>query len=173
MKINFMIINKINGIQLLVIGLGVFEFLQFEARADDGLTIDVIDDSEFLGLKVTGDSQKSQRIEFNGGHGPWAIMASETGKEEWSFPITTSEGRRIYRVTESVRPRIFNHSSWKPTIEFPDEPFLSKNLGESFEVVKWVKFAILTDDANRVYFQDSNKYLWEVIKAALMELGEN
>ena len=156
-----MIINKIKGIHFLVIGLfSVFKFLQFEVQADEGPTIDVIDDSEFLGLKVTGDSQKSQRIEYKSGYGPWAILSSETGKNEWGFPITTSEGKRIYRVTESVRPRIFNHSSWKPNIDFPDEPFLSKNLGESFEIVKWVKFAILTDDANRVYFQDSNKYLF-------------
>ena len=156
-----MIINKIKGIHFLVIGLfSVFKFLQFEVQADEGPTIEVIDDSEFLGLKVTGDSQKSQRIEYKSGYGPWAILASETGKNEWGFPITTSEGRRIYRVTESVRPGIFNHSSWKPNIDFPDEPFLSKNLGESFEIVKWVKFAILTDDANRVYFQDSNKYLF-------------
>ena len=61
---------------------------------------------------------------------------------------------------ESVRPRIVSHSSWKGSIDFPDEPFLSENLGESFEIVKWVKFVILTDDSNRVYFQDSRKYLF-------------
>ena len=61
---------------------------------------------------------------------------------------------------ESVRPRNFNHSSWKGDLDFPEEPFLSENLGESFEVVKWVKFTILMDDSNKVYFQDSRKYLF-------------
>ena len=130
------------------------------SRADQIPFLDVINNAGSLELKVVGDSQKSQRIEYKSDYGPWAILTSDTGKNNWSFPISNSTQRRLFRVVESVRPRIFNHSSWKANLNFPDEPFLSKNLGESFEVVKWVKFVILTDDSNRVYFQDSNKYLF-------------
>ena len=137
-----------------------FGFKELPVRANEVPFLDVENDSETLVLKVSGSSEKSQRIEFKSDYSPWAILTSDTGKDEWSFPISNFDQRRLFRVVESVRPRIFSHSSWKPSIDFPDEPFLSENLGESFEVVKWVKFVILTDDSNRVYFQDSKKYLF-------------
>ena len=115
----------------------------------------MINNAGSLELKVVGDSQKSQRIEFKSDYSPWALLTSDTGKSEWNFPISSSDQRRLFRVVESVRPRNFNHSSWKGNLDFPEEPFLSENLGESFEVVKWVKFTILMDDSNKVYFQDS------------------
>ena len=137
-----------------------FGVLQQITIADQNPTLDVINDSDSLNLKVVGDSQKSQRIEFKSDYSPWALLTSDTGKSEWNFPISSSDQRRIFRVVESVRPRNFNHSSWKGNLDFPEEPFLSGNLGESFEVVRWVKFTILMDDSNQVYFQDSRKYLF-------------
>ncbi len=129
-------------------------------RADEVPFLDVENGSKALVLKVLGSSEKSQRIEFKSDYNPWTLLTSDSGKNEWSFPVPNSDQRRLFRVVESVRPRIVSHSSWKGSIDFPDEPFLSENLGESFEVVKWVKFVILTDDSNRVYFQDSRKYLF-------------
>ena len=137
-----------------------FGVLQQITIADQNPTLDVINDSDSLNLKVVGDSQKSQRIEFKSDYSPWALLTSDTGKSEWNYPISSSDQRRLFRVVESVRPRNFNHSSWKGNLDFPEEPFLSGNLGESFEVVRWVKFTILMDDSNKVYFQDSRKYLF-------------
>ena len=127
-----------------------FGVLQQITIADQNLTLKVINDSDSLNLKVIGDSQKSQRIEFKSDYSPWALLTSDTGKSEWNFPISSSDQRRLFRVVESVRPRNFNHSSWKGNLDFPEEPFLSENLGESFEVVRWVKFTILMDDSNKV-----------------------
>ena len=76
--------------------------------------LDVINNAGSLELKVVGDSQKSQRIEYKSDYGPWAILTSDTGKNDWSFPISNSNQRRLFRVVESVRPRIFNHSSFNP-----------------------------------------------------------
>ena len=137
-----------------------FASKEFSVRANEVPFLDVENDSEALVLKVSGRPEKSQRIEFKSDYSPWAILTSYTGKNEWSFPISNSDQRRLFRVVESVRPRIISHSSWKRNVDFPDEPFLSGNLGESFEVVKWVKFVILTDDLTQIYFQDSRKYLF-------------
>ena len=113
-----------------------FASKEFLVRANEVPFLDVENDSEALVLKVLGSPEKSQRIEFKSDYSPWAILTSDTGKNEWSFPISNSDQRRLFRVVESVRPRIVSHRSWKRSIDFPDEPFLSGYLGESFEVVK-------------------------------------
>ncbi|MEE2968427.1 MAG: PEP/pyruvate-binding domain-containing protein [Verrucomicrobiota bacterium] len=151
---------KVCGFIICFCSIYFFGFKELSVRANEIPFLDVESDSETFVLKVFGSPEKSQRIEFKNDHSPWAILASDAGKDAWSFPISNFNQRRLFRVVESVRPRIFSHSSWKPSLDFPEEPFLSENLGESFEVVKWVKFAILTDDSNRVYFQDSKKYLF-------------
>ena len=146
---------KVCGFIICFCSIYFFGFKELSVRANEIPFLDVESDSETFVLKVFGSPEKSQRIEFKNDHSPWAILTSDAGKDAWSFPISNFNQRRLFRVVESVRPRIFSHSSWKPSLDFPEEPFLSENLGESFEVVKWVKFAILTDDSNRVYFQDS------------------
>ena len=67
------------------------------SRADQIPILDVINNAGSLELKVVGDSQKS-RIEYKSDYGPWAILTSDTGKNDWSFPISNSNQRRLFRV---------------------------------------------------------------------------
>lgn len=48
------------------------------------------------------------------------------------------------------------HSSWKNTIQYPDEPFRVYGTGSGNP--DWVKFTILLCDPDSVYYQDSNLY---------------
>lgn len=115
---------------------------------------------EGLTLQVSGNPLRSQRVEFNDGSGPWGISAARIGSSHWEVPAEMSSGARIFRVVESAPPVITPNKNWKNELVLPGEPFLSANLGESFVTVKWVKFLIMVDDCTRVYFQDSNRYLF-------------
>lgn len=46
---------------------------------------------------------------------------------------------------------------WKDQISFPSDPFVQ---GAFYPQPAWVKFTILTDDTDTVYFQDSRQYLF-------------
>ena len=130
------------------ISYGIEPELDF-SYSDEGLT-----------LQVSGNPLRSQRVEFNGGSGPWGISAARIGSSHWEVPAEMSSGARIFRVVESAPPVITPNKNWKNELVLPGEPFLSANLGESFVTVKWVKFLIMVDDCTRVYFQDSNRYLF-------------
>lgn len=79
---------------------------------------------------------------------------------EW-FSFLDPAGRdlewRFYRFSASpVAPE----SDWKNQALLPNDAFLSLPSGdENGESIRWIKFAILLSDTNRVYYQDSQKYL--------------
>ncbi|MGI8602732.1 MAG: PEP/pyruvate-binding domain-containing protein [Verrucomicrobiales bacterium] len=76
----------------------------------------------------------------------------------FGYPDAASAGfgHRFYRMRS--RPRI-PADDWKNQIAFADEAFRSVEGAISNEV-RWVKFAILTSDPTRVFYQDSAKYLF-------------
>ncbi|HWB05810.1 MAG TPA: PEP/pyruvate-binding domain-containing protein [Verrucomicrobiales bacterium] len=66
-------------------------------------------------------------------------------------PSPPSGTRRYYRVQASARTPA---DDWKNQILFPEEAFQSPFTGG----VRWVKFVILTNEPERVYFQDSARF---------------
>lgn len=62
--------------------------------------------------------------------------------------------RRFYRA--SAAPLTFT-DDWRNQIYFPSDPFAAAGQPEE-DSVRWVKFAILTNEPVRIYYQDSRKY---------------
>ena len=111
-------------------------------------------------LEIAGDSAKSQRVEFGDGSPPWSVFDAGKGQGSWDAPAEMPVPRRLFRVVESTPPVIARHATWKNTVELPSDPLFNPDLGASTQVVNWVKFAILLDDATTVYFQDSREYVF-------------
>ena len=64
--------------------------------------------------------------------------------------------QRFYRA--SFVPLTFGED-WKNQIYFPSDPFASASQADQ-ESLRWVKFAIVTNEPARVYYQDSRKFLF-------------
>jgi hypothetical protein len=47
---------------------------------------------------------------------------------------------------------------WKNQVVLPDDPFASFAWESGADQIGWIKFAIVLDEPNRVYYQDSRKY---------------
>ena len=62
---------------------------------------------------------------------------------------------RFYRFTTSPATAT---NDWKNQAEFPSDAFLATD-NAATDAVRWVKFIILAADPERVYFQDSTKYV--------------
>ena len=80
------------------------------------------------------------------------------------YPDVSSDSfsSRFYRLRSA--PRVATND-WKNQILFPNEPFRSAQLvdigwGLEESELGWVKFAILLNESDRVYYQDSKKYLF-------------
>jgi hypothetical protein len=71
-----------------------------------------------------------------------------------ALPAPGLAGRpgRYYRMVSGPRGPL---DDWKNQIVFPDEPFRA---AAHYGTPRWVKFAILRSDPERVYFQDSGKH---------------
>ena len=61
--------------------------------------------------------------------------------------------QRFYRASSQPRMAV---DDWKNQLVLPNEPFRAPLQSG----LRWVKFAILTNDPTRVYYQDSAKYLF-------------
>jgi len=81
---------------------------------------------------------------------PWDIpdTSTEPGPFEWPVPTEVVD----------LEPS----ADWKNTVHFPDDPFLGGTgyTGYITEVPRWVKFVVLMKDPDKVYFQDSQKYVF-------------
>jgi len=53
-------------------------------------------------------------------------------------------------------------ADWKNAVVFPDDPFLGGTgyTGYITPVPRWIKFAVMMKDPDKVYFQDSQKYVF-------------
>ncbi len=130
--------------------LGAEPSLQIEASPAGGMA-----------FAVAGDPARSQRLEMAvDGDGDWWVIDAGKGESSWEAAHDGAGPARLFRAAEAAPPSIAPHEAWKARLDLADEPFLSENLGESFETVRWCKFAVLLDDATEVYFQDSRRYLF-------------
>lgn len=68
------------------------------------------------------------------------------------YPAYSEAAQRYYRVVSLPRSAT---NDWKNQLLYPDDPFRA---GRTQEQVDWVKFAILTNDPDRVYYQPSAAY---------------
>lgn len=86
----------------------------------------------------------------------WFDMAVlHDGPFEIADPASEQSSRRFYRALS--RPKT-SADDGKNEISFPSDSFLSQLLDATSP--RWVKFAIVLNDTNRVWFQDSLKYLF-------------
>jgi hypothetical protein len=92
----------------------------------------------------------------------WQTVAVLHGREfpqpvpPVTFVDPNSNGQtHFYRVTaEPAEP----DDDWRNQAFYPDDPFRSEPLSFSKPEVRWIKFAILTNEPTRVYYQNSWKY---------------
>ncbi|CAN5392904.1 hypothetical protein BH23VER1_BH23VER1_07400 [soil metagenome] len=92
-------------------------------------------------------------------------VATLHGPEEWrmdsvpTLPFTdmaaAENSRRFYRVTSRAAGP---EDDWKNAVDFTSDPFAGIESGFEEQPMRWIKFAILTDDPTRVYFQHSGTY---------------
>jgi hypothetical protein len=87
------------------------------------------------------------------------------GLAAYPDPASTNLSHRFYRV--HILPKATTND-WKNQIAFPTENFLSAPLDNTQP--RWVKFAILTADPTRVYYQDSTKFVFHY-EFAVARLG--
>jgi hypothetical protein len=83
------------------------------------------------------------------------IAALHDGPFAFADPASAQSSRRFYRVQSRAKT---TDDDGKSQITFPSDPFLSQLIG--MDSPRWVKFAILFENTNRVWFQDSSKYLF-------------
>ncbi|MBN2506521.1 MAG: hypothetical protein JXQ71_07495 [Verrucomicrobia bacterium] len=84
----------------------------------------------------------------------WTVIATtHGGLRAYPDPASASVSRRFYRAR--LQP-LTAADDGKNQVCFPEDDFLA---GVSSEAQpRWIKFAILTEDPTRVYYQDSGKY---------------
>lgn len=94
----------------------------------------------------------------------WAALATLIGTELYTNkvlpfvdPSSSREAARFYRVRTSA---ISSANDWKNQVYYPQDPFLSPRTRWDVPDIQWIKFAIVTNEPHRVYFQNSEKYVF-------------
>ena len=93
----------------------------------------------------------------------WTTIATLHGREfTTNLPSLSyidadadSSTRRFYRF--QVEPIEFD-DDWRNQVYFPDDEFRNEAVGFGLPETRWIKFAILTNEPTRVYYQNSWKY---------------
>ena len=93
----------------------------------------------------------------------WTTIATLHGREFTtnapSLPYIDAgadgSNHRFYRF--QVKPIEFN-DDWRNQVYFPDDEFRNEAVGFGLPETRWIKFAILTNEPTRVYYQNSWKY---------------
>lgn len=108
----------------------------------------------WIRIGSTNDAVLTHTLEASPDLRNWTNIAIiHDGPFEFADPFSTFLSRRFYRLTSRTRSP---GDDSKNLLFFPEEPFLS--LPTSWQSLRWVKFAIVTNDPNRVWFQDSAKF---------------
>ena len=94
----------------------------------------------------------------------WSEIAVLHGREFDTNPAVLSfidaaarpsDQTRFYRVRSAP---ISFEDDWRNQIFFPNDHYLSESLSFGLPETRWIKFAILTNEPTRVYYQNSWKY---------------
>jgi hypothetical protein len=107
-------------------------------------------------LTFAGESNQVVRIESSSDLEFWQEIGLAHGRLQ-GFPDPAALGRlrQFYRGSLALR---LDSDDWKNQVVYPDDPLRSPEPAVGHEDPRWIKFAILTDDPYRVYYQDSNRY---------------
>jgi hypothetical protein len=134
-------------------------FLAWQVDAADPPTLGISrpDQDNWVRLDAPFRSNMVYRLEASSNLTSWATIAV-THEGLYAYPDTSPAiKQRFYRVaTDSLGPT----NELKNQILFPLDRFLSASSNSAPDGVRWIKFAILTDESWRVFYQPSAKYLF-------------
>lgn len=88
----------------------------------------------------------------------WIPIATlHDGPVNFLDPATPEFRERFYRVAVAAKGPT---DDWKNQVAFPADPFCWGDSATEAKQVRWIKFAILTAEPYRVYYQNSKSYLF-------------
>ena len=107
-------------------------------------------------VRLVGSGAKGTVLQLEASPSPSAGW-QEIGRfhevlQPWPDGSAGDAARRFYRLLETPRTAL---DDWKNQLAAADDEFRSAN---SFEQVRWVKFALVPAEPWRVYFQDCRKF---------------
>lgn len=139
----------------LILGLALGGLLN-ASSAEFRLDVDTSSDGTGLLLSTEGPLETVHTIEISKDLSTWdRFLTTHDAFREYPVGADQFEGPRFFRAKH--RPKT-DADDWKNQIVFPRERLLSPLDGRAIDEVRWVKFAILLDDPDKVIFQDSRKY---------------
>lgn len=128
--------------------------------AEEALTLLPRTPQGFVRLRQAAEATEVLRLEASEDLRRWEeIGRGHGGLSAYPDFLSVGAPRRFYR---SLRQPLTTEDDWKNQARFSDDLFLSSPT-YSFQSVaeaRWIKFAIVLDQTNKVYFQDSRKYLF-------------
>lgn len=140
---------------------------EVNAQSEPQLTISQPRTNRWTQLRLSGESNVVWKLEASRDLFNWTTIATLHALDFvpfWTNPTVLNFQdvsapdflQRFYRA--SAVPWV-SSDDWKNQIYFPSDPFAAAGQPDP-ESVRWVKFAILTNEPARVYYQDSRKYLF-------------
>jgi hypothetical protein len=119
---------------------------------------------------VTGWDRAADRpwLQFEATPAARVVLEGTRQFQDWEEVGRSDEGwyrfpdlRPVLPTEQFYRVRILQRTAaddWKNQVRFPTDRLLSPEPGFGQREVRWIKFALLTDQPWRVWFQDSSKY---------------
>ncbi len=109
-------------------------------------------------LNSSGASNSVHRLESSADLRAWTEAARvHQGLIDFPAPGLRSGPPQFFRVVAT--PRTAN-DDWKNQVLYSSDPFLSAASQAGLAETRWIKFTLRLDEPQRVYFQDSRKYLF-------------
>ncbi len=107
-------------------------------------------------LSITSKTNQLIRLEVSSDLGGWRELGRFHDRAE-AYPDLSyaTDAARFYRAV--IAPRT-TADDWRNQVAFPDDALLSPAPGYGQIAPRWVKFALVLNEPDRVYFQDSSKY---------------
>jgi hypothetical protein len=112
--------------------------------------------SEELRVRCLGPSEWVYRLQRSSDFDQWEDVAV-AHHSLYDYPVPGSNDPVFYRT---VLLPIAEEDDWKNQIQDHGDPFLSAPADRPWEQSRWIKFVILLDEPDQVYFQDSAKYVF-------------
>lgn len=133
---------------------------QVRAAVADPLRVSVQRLGAEVRLTSEGATNAMHRLESSENLGNWTERArGHAGLIEYPAVVRGREAMRaeFFRVVSSP---LSAEDDWKNQVRYDGDPFLSDAGAEGVGGSRWIKFAIRLDMPDRVFFQDSRRYLF-------------
>ena len=128
----------------------------WNSRAEDSLTLLPRDSEGHVRLRQEAEEGRVIRLEATDDWSNWVEIGRAHGTLDNYPDLQSLEfSQRFYRTRQQPRT---NADDWKNQVRYADDPFLSAPTWSSIPEPRWIKFAIVTSETNKVYFQDSAQY---------------